>query len=109
VLATSAHGIATLSGSNFKIGGQPLSMGALDIPQLVDDGLLDVFDYSQNFNNYQYKGNLTGVLLDGSSFDIQISFTHFTDSRGDTANLIIIPEPTTLLLLGMGGLLIRRR
>ena len=84
-------------------------MGALDIPQLVDDGLLEAFDYSQELNYYQYIGNLTGILSDGTNFNITINFSHSTDSSGDPANLILIPEPCTLLLLGMGGLLIRKR
>lgn len=109
VLQITGNGIATLCGSNFKIGGQSLPMGPLDIPQLVDDGLLDVLYYPE-YSNYQYKGDLTGVLFDGSSFDIDIFFTHFTDSRGATANLILTPEPATICLLGLGGLgLIRKR
>ena len=39
VLQITGRGVATLSGSDFKIGGQYLSLGPIDIPQLVDDGL----------------------------------------------------------------------
>jgi hypothetical protein len=103
------NGVARLNGSDFKLGGQSLSLGALNIPQLVNQGLLQVFDYSTDYKNFQYKGILTGILSDGSSFNINLSFTHFTDSRGDAANLILIPEPATLSLLALGGLLLRRR
>lgn len=102
------RGMATLSGSNFKIGGQSLPMGPLNITQLIDEGLLEVFDYSQNYNNFQYNGNLTGVLSDGHSFDLVLSFTHFTDSRGNTANLNLIPEPATILFLTLGGIILRK-
>jgi len=96
VLQLSGHGIATLSGSDFKIGGQSLPMGTLDISQLIEDGLLEVF-YFPGYNNYQYKGDLIGILSDNSSFGVELSITHFTDYRGDTANLILIPEPATVV------------
>jgi hypothetical protein len=50
---------------------------------------------------------LTGTWLDNSAFSIQL-----IDTNGYTttwSNITIIPEPATLLLLGLGGLLIRRK
>ncbi|HML75925.1 MAG TPA: PEP-CTERM sorting domain-containing protein [Anaerohalosphaeraceae bacterium] len=50
---------------------------------------------------------LTGTWLDGTAFSIQL-----IDSAGYAAtidNIRFIPEPATLLLLGLGGVLLRRR
>ncbi len=45
---------------------------------------------------------LTGTLVDGSSIDNQFRI-------GNTAQIVLIPEPTTLLLLGLGGLMLGRK
>ncbi len=50
---------------------------------------------------------LNGVWKDGSTFSI-----FFEDRSGYSSivnNITIIPEPTTMLLLGLGGVLLRRR
>jgi hypothetical protein len=58
--------------------------------------------------NYDYgyitdtSGTLTGTLLSGEEI-------HFDFYLSNDAAILLVPEPTTLLLLGMGGLLIRKR
>jgi hypothetical protein len=50
---------------------------------------------------------LTGTWLDGTAFSIQL-----IDSAGYAAtidNIRFIPEPATMLLLGIGGVFLRRR
>ncbi len=50
---------------------------------------------------------LTGTWLDGTAFRIQL-----IDSAGYAAtidNIRFVPEPGTMLLLGLGGLLLRRK
>ena len=50
---------------------------------------------------------LTGKWLDGLDFSIQL-----IDVAGYTPtinNITFIPEPASLVLIGLGGLLIRRR
>jgi len=53
---------------------------------------------------YWLSGPISGILQDGSVLD---SYFHiWIDSN---AQIIIIPEPGTILLLGLGGLAIRKR
>lgn len=52
---------------------------------------------------------LTGHWSDGSAFSIQLLDVAGTVKNIDNINFIIIPEPVTMLLLGLGGLLIRRK
>jgi len=67
-------------GSNFQIDGVPVGYGRILVPM----------------------GNLTGDLLAGQ---IQCSFDTF-----DRSSVTLVPEPATILLLGLGGLpLLRRR
>ena len=51
---------------------------------------------------------ISGLWADGTAFDIQ--FINVGSPYPPTANYVfVIPEPATLLLLGFGGLLIRRK
>ncbi len=104
LMQIAGNGIATLSGSDFKVGGHAQPMGALNIAQLFADGLLVYIDNTTqaSYPHYQYRGDLSGVLFDGNSFDIELVISHFIDSGGDTANLILTPEPGTFFLLAPG-------
>ena len=48
-------------------------------------------------------GILAGNWFDGESFSIDINTNH------PTATIMLIPEPGTLLLFGLGGLTLRRK
>ncbi|MBN1437482.1 MAG: PEP-CTERM sorting domain-containing protein [Sedimentisphaerales bacterium] len=79
----SRGGTIRLDGTGFAVDGQPLSQG----DNVRDLGLT--------------TGTITGTLADNSPFS-----TYFTLDNG---NIIIVPEPLTLSLLALGGLIIRRK
>ena len=70
----------------------------------------EVFEDSSTINIYGYDFSefpafsLTGYLSDGSPFEF-IELTYAVSH----INLIVIPEPVTVLLLGLGGLFLRWR
>ncbi len=101
------NALIQLSGSNFTIGNTSISTGTLDLEYLTDIGALS-YNHSELD---QWDGTISGILDDGSyiSFDFSIVRPVY---RGDswTANIEILPEPLSLCLLGLGGLVtIKRR
>lgn len=86
-------GIVYLKGTDFEINGKMLSYG---------DKLRDFAWYSDNY----YTGTIKGVFSDGSVLNNE--FKIYVDSA-DTSEIIIIPEPMTIFILGLGVLTIRMR
>jgi hypothetical protein len=84
-------GTIYLYGSDFQIGGQTLSYG---------DSLRDYGTLSTN-QNY-FKGIITGTLQNGSAIN-----NSFLISARTNADIIVIPEPATVLLLGLGAAVLR--
>lgn len=83
-----------LDGSGFEINGQKLSYG---------DSLKS---FANNPGNPFFAvGNITGTLADGSDLDNEFLIT-LASSTGD---IIIIPEPLTIILVGFGSLFIRTK
>lgn len=64
--------------------------------------------YGQNFN-YSFgevsdrAGIITGTTLDGTTS------MFYTFELNDNSQIILVPEPTSIMLLALGGLLIRKR
>lgn len=86
-------GIIYLYGSNFTINGTILQSG----DSLRDYAELDYWgDYYHDF--------ISGIWNNGTPF-----FTGFNIERITDADIIVIPEPATMLLLGFGGVLIHCR
>jgi hypothetical protein len=61
--------------------------------------------YLLTYTNTAITG-VSGLWIDGTSFNIKLGTMYGSDIL---SNITIIPEPATMLLLGIGGLLIRRK
>lgn len=81
--------IIVLNGANFAIDGTPFVSG--EITSILG-GTLESEPHRW----------LTGTLANGDIINNQFKI-------GDTAKIVLIPEPCTMLLLGLGGMLIRKR
>lgn len=90
-------------GTDFYIGGQGV-FGLIDAEELVLTGAMSK---TISGNWLTYYGILTGTLEDGSILNNELKMISFLD--GNHANLLVVPEPITLMLLGLGGVLIRKR
>jgi hypothetical protein len=86
-------GTIYLYGSNFSVNSTALSFG----DDLRDYGTL-------GSGGLWLSGPITGILQDGSVLD-----TYFSVWADSDAQIIIIPEPATVLLLGLGMLFLRKR
>jgi hypothetical protein len=71
---------------------------------------INFYGYGFNYNPTGGEwngGQLTGFWSDDTPFSIDLN--NWDDITFEHVNLYTIPEPTTLLLFGLGGLLLRRR
>ena len=74
------NSVLTIYGSDFKIGGIPVDYG-----------------------EYNGINHITGILANGDVLDNDFYF------YSDAKLILAIPEPTTIVLVGFGGLAIRKR
>ena len=95
-----------LSGTNFSVGGVSVEYGELDLDYLLSQGAL-AYEVDES---ERWIGTISGILDDGQSFNLNFSINHFL--YGDTpktANIVLVPEPASLLLLSIGGFLSLRK
>ncbi len=92
------NGTIYLDGNEFSVGGHALSNG---------DKLSDFGTFVDAYNDH-YTGTITGIMADGSPLET-VFFIHNTGSLVGIGDIIVIPEPSMLLLLGMGGLMLRHK
>jgi len=84
--------VITFMGSAFQIDGNPVSYGQYfpsDYPP----------SDPRTYGSHIY---ITGVLQNGDLLDDNLSMF-------DSASIVLVPEPGTALLLGLGGLFLRRK
>ena len=88
-LKAEGSAILTIHGSDFSVDGQPFGYGELT-------SMLHGY-YGNEPHRY-----LTGILASGDLLN--------NDFRiGNDASIVLVPEPATLLLLGLGAVMLRRK
>ncbi|MCD6392715.1 MAG: PEP-CTERM sorting domain-containing protein [Planctomycetes bacterium] len=77
---------------------------------LIDDDVTEMIAtlIADNLLRTTYTGDYFGTLAAGESIGVTFDFDD-TSAAQTAVYLGVIPEPATMLLLGLGGLLIRRR
>ncbi|MGA1979347.1 MAG: PEP-CTERM sorting domain-containing protein [Sedimentisphaerales bacterium] len=88
-LNLNSDGILTIYGSDFAVNSQPVGYGELT-------SLLG------GWYNMEPCRRLTGMLASGHQIDNDFYI-------GENAKIVLVPEPATLLLLGLGAVMIRRK
>lgn len=92
------NGKIFLAGTGFMVNGQLLSNG---------DKLSDL-DLEQHPTNGYFFGDIFGTLADGSMMYNRF-YINNTDDYAGTGDIVIVPEPATMLLIAFGGLIARRK
>lgn len=88
-LTANHDGILTIQGSDFAVDGMPFGYG--ELTSLIGG----------NWFN-EPKRHLAGILASGDLLDNDF----YIGGRG---KIVLVPEPATLLLLGLGAVLLRRK
>lgn len=87
------------------IKGGVLQLDSFDMVGFNELPTVNIYGSGFNYDptGGTYEGILTGYLMDGNPFSID------DISESEYLRFNLIPEPTTLLLFGLGGLFLRKR
>ena len=96
-------GIINLYGTGFEVNGQALSYG----DKLSDFVPLTEYTSDEVINIWR-TGTITGTLAGGSTLNSTFHI-YYSDTLVDTADIFVVPEPATIALFGLGGLLLRKQ
>lgn len=88
-------GTIYIYGTDFKVDGQDIYYG---------DNLRDYGTYWGDHSEW-LRGIVTGTLQDGT----MLNNDYFIRSEDLEAAIIVVPEPTTLLLFGLAAVMLRKR
>lgn len=80
------------------------SLGALGV---VDDGSVQLYAYDVIY--YPTGGGYDRGWVEGKYLLNDLAFSFDLDDLSTFSHISVVPEPTTLLLMGLGGLLLRKR
>lgn len=96
----SPAGVVTDTSTEYRVTAASVEMfGGLPQSGQLIDGLVFNLDSGKTVGTIQlYAPNATGTVVDGVALPV-----------GLIGEITVIPEPATIALLGLGGLLLRRR
>lgn len=98
------NGMMFLEGNGFTVTDLDGNITSLSYGDKLSDFGMFVDHITQDY----FSGTVTGTLKDSSVLDVDF-FVYNTGINSGIADIIIIPEPGSLVLLGLGGLLLRKR
>ena len=96
ILLTRENGTIYINGNNFEVHAGDITTPLVYGDRLSDYGILG----NDGLNNY-LAGTITGMLEDGTPINNNFSIY-------DTSDIIIVPEPVSVLFLTVGGIALLR-
>ena len=111
-------GVWAWGNSHFYIYGGEFGEWTGNGLEAIDSSVVDIFGYDFSYGATEHPDGymdyyLSGKWEDGTPFNIQYgayeSGGEYEPPTKEHINLHVVPEPATMLLFGLGGLMLRRR